>query len=267
MLEGRLFPAFSPRTRSRENPSPGTPDPRLARAIILFCHGVNDNDESPMAIAFSAAGWRVFQFDYRGFHNSDKATRTNDGLAQDSLAALDYLRTRPDVDPDLIVMYGHSMGGVYAMAGGALASEAGRPACAVISAGAFANWREVSNEVAPVLGLLVGGVTGPEPTGWARRLGKTPLLVVHSEDDEAISPRFARQIFENATAAGVPASLFLYHSGNHFKSLSRAGETGMHRVMTVFALDAVTAREENKPNPWTIPPTGREPYPDAGNPL
>lgn len=266
-LEGRMYPAYSGRPRCTDNPVPGTADPRLSRAVILFCHGVNDNDESPMAIPFSAAGWRVFQFDYRGFHNSDKAERTNVGLAQDALAALRYLRTREDVDPDQIVIYGHSMGGVYAMAAGALACEADTPALAVVSADAFANWREAATEVASIFGLLAGGVDGPEPVEWARRLGKTPLLVVQSRDDEVLSARFGNQIFEAAWAKGVPASLFLYHSGRHFEALSRATPTGMHIVMSQFALDAVLSRQENRVNPWTQPPAVRQPYPDAGNPL
>jgi fermentation-respiration switch protein FrsA (DUF1100 family) len=185
------------------------------RTVILFCHGVIDNNQSPMANFFSEAGFRVFTFDYRGFGNSEKRRLTTDGLAADAYAALQYLRSRPDVDPDRIVIYGHSMGGVYAMAAGALAQEAGKPVVGVISAGAFANWREVSNDAVPLVGLLLGGVTGPEPLDWAKRLGNTPLLVVHTEDDENVKPRYAKQIFDAAVSKGVPATLHLEGTGGH----------------------------------------------------
>ncbi|MBY0111304.1 MAG: alpha/beta fold hydrolase [Phycisphaerales bacterium] len=205
------------------------------RTVILFCHGVIDNNQSPMASFFSEAGFRVFSFDYRGFGNSEKKKLTNEGLAADAYAALQYLRSRPDVDPDRIVIYGHSMGGVYAMAAGALASESGKPVAGVISAGAFANWREVSNDMLPLFGLLLGGVTGPEPLDWAKRLGKTPLLVVHAEDDENVKPRYAKQIFDAAVSKGAPATLVLEAKGGHVMGYLEGPDAPLTRPMVEFA--------------------------------
>lgn len=205
------------------------------RSVVLFCHGVIDNNQSNMAGAFSEAGFRVFSFDYRGFGNSEKKKLTNEGLAADAYAALQYLRSRPDVDPDRIVIYGHSMGGVYAMAAGALAHEAGKPVAGVISAGAFANWREVSNDMLPLFGLLLGGVTGPEPLDWAKRLGKTPLLVVHAEDDVNVKPRYAKQIFDAAVSKGVPATLTLEAKGGHVVGYLEGPDAPLTRPMVDFA--------------------------------
>jgi fermentation-respiration switch protein FrsA (DUF1100 family) len=205
------------------------------RTVILFCHGVTDNNQSPMAGFFSEAGFRVFSFDYRGFGNSEKKKLTNEGLAADAYAALQYLRSRPDVDPDRIVIYGHSMGGVYAMAAGSLAHEAGTPVAGVISAGAFANWREVSNDMLPLFGLLFGGVTGPEPLDWAKRLGKTPLLVVHAEDDRNVKPRYAKQIFDAAVSKGVPATLVLEAKGGHVFGYLDGPDAPLTRPMVEFA--------------------------------
>lgn len=205
------------------------------RSVILFCHGVIDNNQSNMADALSEAGFRVFSFDYRGFGNSEKKPLTNEGLAADAYAALQYLRSRPDVDPDRIVIYGHSMGGVYAMASGALASESGKPVAGVISAGAFANWREVSNDMLPLFGLVFGGVTGPEPLDWAKRLGKTPLLVVHAEDDKDIKPRYAKQIFDAAVSKGVPATLVLEAEGGHVMGYLEGPDAPLTRPMVEFA--------------------------------
>jgi fermentation-respiration switch protein FrsA (DUF1100 family) len=205
------------------------------RSVILFCHGVIDNNQSDMADSLSEAGFRVFSFDYRGFGNSEKKKLTNEGLAADAYAAVQYLRSRPDVDPDRIVIYGHSMGGVYAMAAGALAQEAGTPVAGVISAGAFANWREVSNDMLPLFGLLFGGVTGPEPLDWAKRLGKTPLLVVHAEDDESVKPRYAKQIFDAAVSQGVAATLVLEATGGHMMGYLVGPDAPLTRPMVEFA--------------------------------
>lgn len=212
-------------------------DPTYERAAVLFCHGATDSNASPMANAFAQAGLRVFSFDYRGFGNSDAAPLTNRGLADDALAALTYLRSRPDVDPDRILIYGHSMGAGYAMAAAAMAAQAGHPVAGVIAAGGFTNWREVTNDNVPVLGLLLGGVMGPEPIDWARRLRTTPLLVIHANDDRVVSPRFARQLFEAATGAGVPATLSLHSEGDHVTGYLAGPESPIGAAMVRFALD------------------------------
>lgn len=217
--------------RARQRALPSDYD----RSVILFCHGVIDNNQSNMADALSEAGFRVFSFDYRGFGNSEKKKLTNEGLAADAYAALQYLRSRSDVDPDRIVIYGHSMGGVYAMAAGALANESGKPVAGVISAGAFANWREVSNDMLPLFGLLLGGVTGPEPLDWAKRLGKTPLLVVHAEDDVNVKPRYAKQIFDAAVSKGVPATLVMEAKGGHVMGYLEGPDAPLARPMVEFA--------------------------------
>lgn len=260
-LEGRMYAPLAERLGPSEfldiAPDPGR-DARVAAALvdqqlasrvkrsrtlpkahragaILFCHGVIDNNQSNMADALSEAGFRVFSFDYRGFGNSEKKKLTNEGLAADAYAALQYLRSRPDVDPDRIVIYGHSMGGVYAMAAGALANESGKPVAGVISAGAFANWREVSNDMLPLFGLLLGGVTGPEPLDWAKRLGKTPLLVVHAEDDVNVKPRYAKQIFDAAVSKGVPATLVMEAKGGHVMGYLEGPDAPLARPMVEFA--------------------------------
>lgn len=215
------------------------------RSVILFCHGVIDNNQSNMANALSEAGFRVFSFDYRGFGNSEKKKLTNEGLAADAYAALQYLRSRPDVDPDRIVIYGHSMGGVYAMAAGALAHEAGKPVAGVISAGAFANWREISNDMLPLVGLVFGGVTGPEPLDWAKRLGKTPLLVVHAENDTDIKPRYAKQIFDAAVSKGVPATLVLEATGGHVMGYLEGPDAPLTRPMVEFATRVLTPKSSD----------------------
>lgn len=53
---------------------------------------------------------QFFIFSYRGYVDSDGRPHI-DGLRHDIDAAVKYLRGRPDVDPDRLVAYGHSIGG------------------------------------------------------------------------------------------------------------------------------------------------------------
>lgn len=237
-LEGRMYPPTCDRPGFEGAPSN---DPRLPDSykstVILHCHGVMDNDCSAMAAFFNDAGFRVFQFDYRGFGHSDKATLSNQGFAEDAVAALRYLRSRPDVDPDRIIVYGHSMGAAYALAAGARAWADGRPVRAVITADGFSSWRLICNYRVPILGYLCGGVDGPDPVDYAARLGDTPLLITHVEDDGEVPVDSAYRLYRAAANAGVPVSLHIHPDGGHaFPFWEQLSENTLERVMTDYAL-------------------------------
>jgi uncharacterized protein len=250
-LEGRMYPPECERPQP-----PGTRSTSLrlpeeyARTVILHCHGVADNNCSAMACFFTEAGFRVFQFDYRGFGHSDTAGFSNVGFAEDAAAALRYLRTRSDVDPDRIIIYGHSMGGAYALAAAATARADGRPVRAVVTANAFSHWRLVANHHLPIVGFLLGGVPGPEPADWARRLGDTPYLVVHVQDDRDVPVDSAPRLYGAAVAGGSPASLHIHPDGGHaFPFWTSIEENGLERVVVDFARTWLAER---------APPTPRQ---------
>lgn len=235
-LEGRMYPPLCERPASEKDTHqyPRLPE-SYKKAVVLHCHGVADNDCSAMACFFTESGFRVFQFDYRGFGHSDKADPTNTGFADDAVAALHYLRTRPDVDPDRVLIYGHSMGGAYALAAGAAARAEGKPVRAVVTADAFSSWRLVANHHLPIIGFIFGGVNGPDPVDYARGLGDTPLLILHVQDDEAVPVENAFRLYRNAVAAGVPASLHLHPDGGHtFPMLAEIAENGLEKAAIDF---------------------------------
>lgn len=216
-LEGRLF---APRPAAGRPPLPE----EFRDVTVLFCHGVADSVESQMADIFRDAGWRVFSFDYRRFGNSDPGPLTNQGLAADAVAALNFLRSRPDVNPDRIIIYGHSMGGVYAMAAGAAAHAQGRPVAGVIAGSPFSRWRDVANDLVPVVGWLFGGADPPDPVQYAEALGSTPLLLLHATDDDDVPPYHSLRLFASARARGVPVTLHITAEGGHVWAYQTGGE-------------------------------------------
>jgi uncharacterized protein len=129
----------------------GSPDVRLAGTLTLPAgsgphpvvvtmsgSGAQDRDESlrpitslkPFAViadALTSAGVGVLRYDDRGVGGStgDYQAATINELAADAAAAVDYLETRGDVDPDRIGLFGHSEGGLYAAMIGADDSRIG----------------------------------------------------------------------------------------------------------------------------------------------
>jgi len=80
---------------------------------IVFVHGWESSSQGmlPHVKFLHDRRWNAFVFDARGHGDSDPADFMNlIRFSEDLEAALDYLKTRPDVDTSRIVLFGHSMG-------------------------------------------------------------------------------------------------------------------------------------------------------------
>lgn len=94
------------------------------KPTMILLHGLPGNERNlDLAQAVRRAGWNVLTFTYRGAWGSPGAFSIA-GAIEDSRAALAYLRepatlARYGVDPDRVVLAGHSMGGFAAALVGA----------------------------------------------------------------------------------------------------------------------------------------------------
>jgi hypothetical protein len=225
--------------------NPGTRQP-----AVLFCHGVQDSADSNMADFIKKAGYTVLSFDYRGFGNSSKAELTAENLAEDSWAAFEYLRSRPDVDPNRIAIYGHSLGAAMALGVGARAFRENIPVACVVSASAFSTYRRAMNDLLPVGGFLIGGTDAPDPEDWASQLGNIPLLITHGKDDDILPVYHAQRIASAAKNAGVPTEVVISKSGGHI--IAYVFHTELPKAILAFL-----ARHIGPPGP--LPDNGPSP--------
>jgi pimeloyl-ACP methyl ester carboxylesterase len=105
---------------------PNGPGPHPV-VITMSGSGPSDRDESlkpisalkPFAVladALTSAGVGVLRYDDRGVGSStgEHEGAVIDDFTADARAAIDYLETRSDVDPERIGLFGHSEGGLYA---------------------------------------------------------------------------------------------------------------------------------------------------------
>ena len=117
---------------------------RYPAALIISGAGPQDRDGNQgvfrlyklIAEKLSANGVAVLRHDDRGVGKSSmpKTPTTYHGLIKDSKAAVEYLRSRKEIDPDRIVLIGHSEGGTTAAI---IASEDSKIAAIALLAGAM----------------------------------------------------------------------------------------------------------------------------------
>jgi len=91
--------------------------PGSRRETILWCHGNAGNIGGRLELLkllHDRIGTNIFIFDYRGYGKS-QGRPTEDGTYRDAHGALDYLRSRYDVDGDKVIVFGQSLGGAIAV--------------------------------------------------------------------------------------------------------------------------------------------------------
>lgn len=90
-----------------------------AHPTVLLLHGFPGNEQNlDLAYTLQRAGWNVFFFHYRGSWGSD-GNFTFANALEDTQAAIEFLRdpknvARYRINPNRIVLIGHSMGGFIA---------------------------------------------------------------------------------------------------------------------------------------------------------
>jgi fermentation-respiration switch protein FrsA (DUF1100 family) len=146
----------------------------------------------------------VLIIDYRGYGQSEGRT-TEQGIYRDAEAAWNYLTGSRGTPQERIVLFGRSMG---ASAAAYLAARQ-RPLALVVES-SFTSVPDIAAEYYPWL-----------PVRWLSRLRhsardfvrdtNSPVLVIHSRDDEIVPFRHGEALF---AAAGEPRS-FLEIRGTH----------------------------------------------------
>ncbi len=168
-------------------PAPG------AQRTLLFLHGNGGNishRRDSIAI-FRRLGLNVFIFDYRGYGRSQGAP-DEAGLYRDADAAWRYLTDTRGVAAQDIVIFGRSLGGAVAAQ---LATQA--PAGALILESTLSSARDFAREAFPLLSRMILVRYDFNTTQRMREIN-SPVLVLHSPDDEIMPYALGEQVFQAA---------------------------------------------------------------------
>lgn len=206
--------------------------PQGAKGTIVFSHGNAGSvgHHLGFCVWLAEAGYNVIMYDYRGFGKSG-GTVDRRGMIDDVKAAFAYAAKRPDIDPEKLVSYGHSLGGAQSVT--ALGESPVKGLRAIVIDGAFASYQAMARIIGGQLGASL--ITDElSPRDFVRKLTPTPLLVVHGTNDEVVPVSQGKQLFE---AAGEPKTLFEVKSGRHGTALSR--DDGEYRKKMLIWLDGV----------------------------
>ncbi|OAM31233.1 MULTISPECIES: alpha/beta hydrolase [Eikenella] len=189
-------------------PAQGVASPKQAATIVHFHGNAQNLSAHWQAVKWlPAQGYNVFLFDYRGYGQS-AGKPGRQGLFEDSNAALDYIRTRPDVDAERLLVFGQSLGGTNAIAAVGAGNRAGVRAIAIEST--FSSYAAIAHDKLPGAGLLLSNIHSA--SRHIAALSPIPLLLIHGTADQVIPARHSQTLFD---LARPPKQLVLIPSGTH----------------------------------------------------
>lgn len=179
-----------------------------SRGTLLFFHGNAGNISHRLQtlLIFNRLGLDVLMVDYRGYGQSS-GSPGEQGTYLDARAAWDYLVGERGVEGDRVVIFGRSLGGAV---GAWLASRDDVSPAGLVVESTFSSGLDMGRRLYPVLPVrLITRINYPVKD-YVTAID-SPLLVIHSRDDEIIPFDMGRTVFE---AAAGPKT-FLEITGDH----------------------------------------------------
>ncbi|MCI0651187.1 MAG: alpha/beta hydrolase [Planctomycetes bacterium] len=213
-----------------------------AEGTVLFFHGNAQNLSSHVNFVnwMPIEGFRVFIFDYRGYGRSE-GKPAREGIHQDCLAAIAYLRGRSDIDATRLLVFGQSLGGACGLAAlGEGIAEQGeefrRGIRGIAVESSFHSYRGIANTVLggtfltwPLVWCLIGN--GHSPADSIERLASIPLLVIHGDADPVVPFSQGERLFR---AAPEPKEFWRVPGGGHTAALCELGPVYRPRLLAFF---------------------------------
>lgn len=179
-----------------------------SRPWVLYLHGNDSNVGTRLNILhverLRALGLNVIAAEYRGFGGMG-GVPTEAGLNTDARSGYDYLRQQLHADPRRIIVYGWSLGSAVAVDLTSRVDEA-----AVILEGAPASLVAIGARRYPYFPVRMLIRNPFESIKKINTVG-SPVLFLHSPDDEVIPFDEGRRLFD----AAPPPKQFVEVSGGH----------------------------------------------------
>lgn len=207
-------------------PASGSDDSRNAKGTVVHFHGNAKNLSAHWRFVewLPRRGFNLFLFDYRGFGASE-GTPDPRGVFEDSSSALDYVRSRPEVNPDQLVLLGQSLGGANAIA--VVGSGNRKGVKAIVIEATFYSYSSIASDKVPGAGVLMDDTFSPDR--YIANLSPTPFLLLHGTADPVVPfPHATRLLCE----AHEPKRLIAVEGGGHLEAFApRFGTTYMDIVV------------------------------------
>lgn len=204
----------------------------MALGTVVHFHGNAQNMTAHYSFVswLPATGFNLFLFDYRGYGESG-GKPSRQGVYEDSVAALEYVKSRTDIDQDKIIVFGQSIGGANALA--VVGRNEFDGIAGVATDSAFSSYKRIACDhtflLKPLAFCLIGNKHSPER--YVVNISPTPLLIIHGTHDPVAPYKHAKRLYEKAEE---PKQLWTVKGGGHTSALGADRMTYAPRLHAQF---------------------------------
>ncbi len=198
----------------------------VGTVIVFNGNAGNRADRWPLGEALRTSGFSVLLVDYRGY-GANPGSPSQAGLDSDALAALEYVRSRPDVDADRIVYFGESLG-----SGVAIRLAVTDPPAALVLRSPFTSMADVAAVHYSIMSFLL---RDRYPSLEKIPEVDAPVMVVAGSTDSIVPVEQSRTLFE---AALQPGRYLELQGADHNDWALVAGDQMVGEVVS-FLIDAL----------------------------
>lgn len=213
-------------------PAEGVANQTEAKGTVVHMHGNAQN----MTAHWQYAGWipdhgyNLLTFDYRGYGQSHGAPEPR-GVFEDSVAALDYLRSRADIDTERLFVFGQSLGGMLAIAAAGASQQGVR---AVLAEAPFHCYTSIADDMMPEAELVLDDSYCA--TTYVADLAPIPLLLMHGTKDKIVPHSHSVMLLSEA---GEPKRLETIEGGEHNDAMASHVHGTTYQDMMIEFFDSV----------------------------
>jgi uncharacterized protein len=202
------------------------PDEDGAALVLVHGHAAERGQYRQEIAALTARGYGVLVFDLRN-HGTSEGEVTSMGYYEigDVRAAFDFLAAQPEVNPERIALYGHSMGAATAVRSMARIPQA---RALLITAG-FADFADLARDgvrirtglpgtpFAEIIVWMTGRMAGADlftlnPEEDIAQIAPRPVMIVHGDLDVVVPVTHGERLY---AAAGEPKTLHIIPGAGH----------------------------------------------------
>lgn len=202
--------------------------PADAKGTVIHMHGNAQNLTAHWQFAewVPDRGFNLFVFDYRGFGMSQGQPDPK-GIFEDAVAAINYVRSRTDIDTRKLFVFGQSLGGMLAIASVAASPEGIRAVLAEAPAHSYSAWM---NDRLPGAGDQLDDTY--TAGAYVAHLSPIPLLLLHGTRDRVVPYTHSVRLLAEARE---PKELVTIGQGEHVDAMTdRYGSLYQDRMIAFF---------------------------------
>ena len=203
---------------------------------------------------YNHLGVNVLLVEYRGYGDStaDTDRPTERGIKSDAVAVLHYLRSLPYIDPNMIFLFGQSLGGACALYLAQYAETENIPVAGVILENTFLSIPKMVDALMPYLRLVKSFVLKMH---WDNEQIitqglHTPILFLAGDKDELVPHHHMLQLY-TLSSIGERRShlseLYIVKNGRHNDTWMRGGKK-YYEKMSSFITNVLIRNPNNDEN-------------------